>query len=336
MKRRIPVALLALAPLFALSGTAMARSHSAKNRYLITSTNQISPSVLAKLKGKPGPQGPPGSGPLGPQGLQGIVGPIGLPGERGPQGSVGPTGEQGPGGGQGPEGAPGVPGPVGATGATGPSNGPQGPIGPTGAAGSNGANGSNGSGGGTGGSGAVDRVCTSNGISPEDRTNCFLKAKFTETGTWQAHISSPSGSPQEEADGVVSFSPQYPHEPSSLVVTYKNEAESKVPNVPPCLGSPNEPAAVKGNLCVYRGEQAGSETEDKNITEPGEEVTPGGAFRIPKSGFIVNKGLCNQEGNECQTGFGVVFRTAQFANPSTTVTAASYLDAFGSWAVTAN
>src|SRR6516162_2947899 len=95
MKRRIPVALLALAALFALSGTAMAGSHSARNRYLITSTNQISPSVLAKLKGSPGPQGPPGSGPLGPQGLQGIVGPIGLPGERGAQGPVGPAGAQG-------------------------------------------------------------------------------------------------------------------------------------------------------------------------------------------------------------------------------------------------
>jgi hypothetical protein len=134
----------------------------------------------------------------------------------------------------------------------------------------------------------------------------------------------------------VSFNPQYPHEPASLAVNYRNEAEANSPAAP-CLGSVNEPAAVKGNLCVYRGKQAGGEAaEDKNITEPGEEVTPNGAFRIPQSGFIVNKGLCNQEGNECNVAFGVVFRTAQFAHPSTTVTTASYLAAFGSWAVTAN
>jgi hypothetical protein len=335
MKRRIPVALLALALLFALSGTAMARNHSARNRYLITSTNQISPSVLAKLKGSRGPQGPPGSGPLGPQGLQGIVGPIGLPGERGAQGSVGPTGEQGPEGAQGPPGTPGehgaqgVTGPVGATGSTGPSGGPQGP---TGAAGSNGANGSNGSGG---GGEAADRVCETSGISPNEVTNCFLKTKVAETGGWSASISVPNGGPQQQANGIVSFSPKYPLEPSTLTLNYRNEAEAGSPT-PPCLGSINEPQAEKGNLCVYRGATKGKETEDKNITEPNAEVTPFGPFTTPHGEFIPPKGTCVAATGNCQTAVMVVFRTAQFAEPGVTVTAASYLNAFGSWAVTAN
>jgi hypothetical protein len=141
------------------------------------------------------------------------------------------------------------------------------------------------------------------------------------------------GGPQQQASGaVVSFSPKYPEEPSSLTVTYRNEAESKGV-VPPCLGGPNEPQAVKGNLCVYRGEQAGGEAEDKNITEP---TASAQAFGVPKGAFIANKGACNQEGHECQVGFAIIFRTAQFASPSTVTTAASYLNASGSWAVTAN
>jgi hypothetical protein len=67
-----------LALVFAMGGSAIAAKH-----YLITSTNQISPKVLKKLKapgktGKTGPQGPTGSlgaaGSLGGTGLQGAKG----------------------------------------------------------------------------------------------------------------------------------------------------------------------------------------------------------------------------------------------------------------------
>ena len=61
------VALLALT-LSVGGGVALAAKH-----YLITSTSEISPKVLAKLKGTQGPQG-----------------------TRGPQGSQGPQGTQGP------------------------------------------------------------------------------------------------------------------------------------------------------------------------------------------------------------------------------------------------
>jgi hypothetical protein len=73
------VALLAL--FVALGGSAFAAGH-----YLISSTRQISPKVLRKLKGNRGPRGL--TGPQGVQGAQGV---------RGPQGPIGPQGPPAPG-----------------------------------------------------------------------------------------------------------------------------------------------------------------------------------------------------------------------------------------------
>jgi hypothetical protein len=69
------VALIAL--FVALGGTGIAARH-----YLITSTSQIKPSVLAKLKGKTGPPGREG-----PQGKEGAVGKAGERGEPGATGA---------------------------------------------------------------------------------------------------------------------------------------------------------------------------------------------------------------------------------------------------------
>lgn len=65
VRRPSPSGLIAVLMLvFALGGTAIAAK-----RYVITSTSQISPSVLKKLKGKRGPQGPRGAqGPAGSDG----------------------------------------------------------------------------------------------------------------------------------------------------------------------------------------------------------------------------------------------------------------------------
>ena len=76
-----------LALVLAMAGGAFAASH-----YLITSTKQISPKVLSKLKGRrglAGPQGPTGAiGPQGPGGPQGSRGPPGQRGEQGPPGQA--------------------------------------------------------------------------------------------------------------------------------------------------------------------------------------------------------------------------------------------------------
>lgn len=77
MKRPSPAMLIACAALFlAGAGSAAAASH-----YLITSTDQIKPSVLEKLHGPIGRRGPAGQpGTAGAQGPQGAPGGAGTPG----------------------------------------------------------------------------------------------------------------------------------------------------------------------------------------------------------------------------------------------------------------
>jgi hypothetical protein len=80
-----------LALVFAMSGGALAAHH-----YLISSTKQISPAVLGKLKGKTGPTGPPGSiGKEGAAGAAGKGGAAGAAGKEGPQGKEGSRGPEG-------------------------------------------------------------------------------------------------------------------------------------------------------------------------------------------------------------------------------------------------
>lgn len=69
-----------LALVLAMSGTALAAKH-----YLITSTKQISPKVLHKLKGNRG-----ASGHNGARGLAGSAGPAGPAGPAGKEGPQGP------------------------------------------------------------------------------------------------------------------------------------------------------------------------------------------------------------------------------------------------------
>lgn len=76
----------------------------AASRYLVTSTGQIKPNVLAQIE-KSGPQGPKGdpgatgpAGPAGPAGAEGAVGAAGIAGPGGPAGPAGVTGPAGPSG----------------------------------------------------------------------------------------------------------------------------------------------------------------------------------------------------------------------------------------------
>ncbi len=86
--RRNVIAWLAL--FVALGGTGLAAS-----RYVITSPNQIKPTVLKQLrggKGASGPRGEPGpQGPTGATGLTGTTGPTGPKGETGGRGEPGPA-----------------------------------------------------------------------------------------------------------------------------------------------------------------------------------------------------------------------------------------------------
>ena len=75
----IPGLIAIIAMVFAMGGAAYAAK-----KYVITSTSQIKPSVLKKLKGKRGPQGPAGTnGTNGKDGANGINGAPGAPGADG-------------------------------------------------------------------------------------------------------------------------------------------------------------------------------------------------------------------------------------------------------------
>jgi hypothetical protein len=79
---------LTLILVFAMTGGAYAAG-----KIIITSTKQISPSVLKKLTGKTGATGP--AGPAGGAGPVGATGPAGAPGAKGEIGPQGVTGEKG-------------------------------------------------------------------------------------------------------------------------------------------------------------------------------------------------------------------------------------------------
>ena len=107
MRRRVrvsPASMIAsLALVFAMTGGAYAAK-----KYLITSTKQISPSVLKALQGKAGPVG--ASGVNGVNGAQGPAGPAGAGGGKGETGPQGPRGAQGEKGVQGAQGVTGTTG----------------------------------------------------------------------------------------------------------------------------------------------------------------------------------------------------------------------------------
>ena len=81
----LPTVLSATALFFALTGVGFAAGH-----YVITSTTQIKPSVLAQLRGRTGERGP--KGPTGSRGATGAPGATGSPGAPGSAGAAGVAG----------------------------------------------------------------------------------------------------------------------------------------------------------------------------------------------------------------------------------------------------
>ena len=134
--------------------------------------------------------------------------------------------------------------------------------------------------------------------------------------------------PQGEADGTASFPCEYPEEPATLKVTYKDEAENTTVKAP-CLGSTNEPDAEPGNLCATRGSGIPKEPTDGEVkfiqfTTPfGEEF---------KSGTSLSS-----ESDQGRVGMLLQFRTTKFNAAGTeTIPTAIHFQAKGSWAVRAN
>ena len=74
-----------IALVFAFSGSALAAKPLAAKHYLLTSTKQISPRVLKKLKGTRGPRGHTGA-----TGTTGATGATGDKGDKGDKGDPGP------------------------------------------------------------------------------------------------------------------------------------------------------------------------------------------------------------------------------------------------------
>ena len=147
------------------------------------------------------------------------------------------------------------------------------------------------------------------------------------TGGWSAHIAVGVGDPQAESDGVISMPCEYGIEPKTEKVTYRTEPESLAPKAP-CLGSVNEPTAQPGNLCAYRGSGKAKEPQDKEAKFV--------AFDTPFGEEFANGAELNKETSQGRTSMFIVFRTTTFTEPTTTVPAAAFLDARGSWAVRSN
>jgi hypothetical protein len=184
--RKLTVMVVAIAALLAVTSGAFAAQ-----KYVITSTKQIKPSVMQSLKGKQGTPGTPGAtGGIGPQGSRGPAGSQGPEGSEGAPGSKGATGAQGSPGAKGESGAQGATGPKGDKGDTGNQGdrgitGSTGPKGDAGLQGDPGANGINGVSGYEVRWNAVEVDIGQSFQATELEVRCSSSAKRAIGGSWR-------------------------------------------------------------------------------------------------------------------------------------------------------
>jgi hypothetical protein len=221
--------LLTLALVFAMTGGAYAA-----NKYLITSTKQISPKVLKALAGKPGAKG--SAGPAGPAGLAGATG------KEGPAGKEGPTGKNG-------------------------SNGENvsakevktSEITCSKQGGSSFTTGSTTTLACNGKEGKQGEPWTAGGILPKGKT---------EQGVWVTPIAtSPVGEGKlKVGNGAISFVIPLTGAPT---VEFVKEGEAGKEHTAECPGTPEEPKATEGFLCVYTaGGGSGAAEFEEAISYP--------------------------------------------------------------------
>jgi hypothetical protein len=260
MRRRLhlsPATVIAgLALVFAMTGGAYAAK-----KYLITSTKQISPSVLKALQGKAGAVGAPGAA-----GAQGPAGPAG------PAGSKGETGS-------GKEGKQGEPGKAGKDGVTGKS------VEATAIApGDPGCEGRGGVEYAIEGSTESKEVCTGKEGSPW--AVGALPPGATETGAWSFTASEASSVAPHAAIGnganhtvlvPISFSV-----PLAVPITESTKIHfvGELGDGVNCKGTVKEPKALPGQLCIYWYEYENAEFASVRSTEEvaGGITSKAGAF----------------------------------------------------------
>lgn len=230
-----------LALVFAMTGGAYAAK-----KYLITSTSQIKPSVLAQLKGKAGANG--ATGAQGAQGVQGPAGPAGPKGETGASGSNGTNGTNGKSVLSGLE-SPGV----------------------------------NCAEGGARfeveGSGVKHYACNGKTGFAE-----ALPSEKSERGVWSAIFTATAGG--QVITSAISFpipleSAPHVEEAATFIGPKEGEGEeneNKVAIPSHCKGTVENPEAVPGNLCVFT-------RFFKNVKRPGLGVA-GSVFLDPRAGSV--------------------------------------------------
>jgi hypothetical protein len=263
-----------LAMVLAMSGGALAATH-----YLITSTKQISPKVLAGLKGRQGPAGAAGAaGPPGTKGEPGANGAAGTAGTKGDRGTVGEKGELGPKGEKGEKGSKGEPG----------ENVASKTLTSSDAA-------CNKEGGSefTSESG-VTFACNGKEGSPWTASGT-LPSGATETGQWSLSSGAAEVEGKLEESRSVPLSFSIPLALASTTTPHyigegeeeKEPHESQAIKEGKCKGPANNPKATAGNLCIFL---FGTQTNAKEIfvvnagDDGPEEVGPTGVliFFVPE------------------------------------------------------